>query len=139
MQFIQQMEVKIVQKGEILYEKNKANEGLFIILQGEFSLWEPKSQGEINNEINLIAKIDKFQAADPTTKTEEAKKKEQQALFCLNFIRKREDDDLLRNQKNSYFLTGNVCALKRMRYNQVGGSLLRRYIKDIRRDFEILI
>jgi len=54
------MEVKTVKKGEVLYDKGKVNEGLFIIIQGEFSLWEPKSQGEINNEINLIEKIAKL-------------------------------------------------------------------------------
>jgi len=54
---------------------------------------------------------------------EEGKKKEQQAIIHLNFIRKKEDDELLRNQrKNGYFLTENVCALKRMRYLQIGGN-----------------
>lgn len=43
------------------------------------------------------------------------KNKLAEAEFRLNFLRNKEHDDLFRNQKASFFLTENICALKRIR------------------------
>ncbi|EAR86575.2 cyclic nucleotide-binding domain protein (macronuclear) [Tetrahymena thermophila SB210] len=120
-QFMQKMKLIKSKRGQIIYEKGAQNEGLYLLIKGNLSIWEPKTQGEINDEIGLITKLEKF--AKIGNQSDDIKKKVHQTQFLLDFIRKKQDDELFKNQKEQYFLTENICSLKRVRYIYPGDSL----------------
>ncbi|KAL4512131.1 hypothetical protein ABPG72_005133 [Tetrahymena utriculariae] len=120
-QFIQKMKLIKTKRGQIIYEKGAQNEGLYLLIKGNLSIWEPKTQGEINDEIGLITKLEKF--AKISNQSDDIKKKVHQTQFLLDFIRKKQDDELFKNKKDQYFLTENICSLKRVRYIYPGDSL----------------
>ncbi|KAL4475058.1 hypothetical protein ABPG74_001754 [Tetrahymena malaccensis] len=120
-QFMEKMKLIKTKRGQIIYEKGAQNEGLYLLIKGNLSIWEPKTQGEINDEIGLITKLEKF--AKIGNQSDDIKKKVHQTQFLLDFIRKKQDDELFKNQKEQYFLTENICSLKRVRYIYPGDSL----------------
>lgn len=121
-EFMKKMQLRELRRGQVLYKEGVVNEGLYVILRGKVSLWQTKSQGEINNEIAIITKLSKY--AKVSNPSDQMKEKIDHAQFRLNFLRNKEDDDLFRKQKDPFFLTENICALKRIRSVGEGGKNL---------------
>lgn len=117
--------------GQIIFRRGDAAARIYFILSGKVSLWQAKTEFEINAEIKansslfeLRSQVDleKGKGTADAQRIRDLESQIQDQSARLNTLRSRQEEQLLRLEGRQYFILKNFCRLKRTQHKLTGDS-----------------